>query len=126
MGATNDKTAAGRAEQAFDFRDAPKPVFRVYLPMAAAVIVAVSSFATLTAYDKPLDRQALTPSVMDFIEINAEAPMAPPAPQPPKAHAMLLRYDVMASAADVSPWRIESQGQAAFRTVKQNAHPALL
>jgi hypothetical protein len=85
---TDSTDAAG-----LEYRDPPARIVRLYVPIAAALAVALSSAVTLAAYDKPLDREALTPSVMEFIDVNSEDDAASqPRNDAPKARAMLLRY----------------------------------
>jgi hypothetical protein len=77
--------------------------------MVAAVLVALVSTLTLAAYDKPLDRQALTPSVMEFMDEGGIQPVSTPKDSGGQPHAMLLRYDLGRGEAPViavHPWRL--------------------
>lgn len=65
------------------------------LGMIAALVVSVSSAITLAAFDKPLDRAQLTPSVLEVMGEDSAIKPAGTEPQP-KAHAMLLRYEFRA------------------------------
>ncbi|CAN5671481.1 hypothetical protein BH09PSE5_BH09PSE5_35410 [soil metagenome] len=92
------------------YRDPPAPVVRLYVPIAAAVVVALSSAVTLTAYEKPLDRKALTPSVIEFIEATYEEPSVRlPNVQLPEARAMLLRYELTPTDGIPTNWHPQAQ-----------------
>jgi len=69
-----------------------------------ALTVAIVSAVALAAYDKPLDRQALTPSVVEFIDPQSVQPVNVPAADVPNAHAMLLRYDFIATPDALLNW----------------------
>jgi hypothetical protein len=110
-----NKRQGSTAERRRAERNAKGPGVGRYVPMAAAVVVALVSALTLTAYDRPLDRQALTPSVMEFMDGGNIQPVSVPqdgnAPQP---HAMLLRYDLGRGEAPVITWHswsVPAQGR---------------